>query len=293
MSNDDYLRDALRAQEVQADSKEMKELQAARVEVERVVRAHFDECGPTIRYGGSKAKGTMNLEDYDLDVIVYFPREDTAAGKTIKEIYENIQAALEKKYLVDPRTTALRVKSKERDLKIDVVPGRFVDDKKADAFVHQNGGSKDFLKTNLEKHIEHIRDSGFAPEIRLTKLWRPCAGIEVRTFPLELVVVKILKRSVPTGLSARMMYVMKTIRDEIERLAIEDPANSGNDLSEALSPDVRRRMALAAQSTIQTVERAGWSSVFDRVGKGSGTERDEARRISVISSPARTQPWRA
>ena len=86
MSNDDYLRDALRAQEVQPDGKEMRELQAARADIEALIRKHFEACAPTIRYGGSKAKGTMNLEDYDLDVIVYFPRTATAAGSTIKTI---------------------------------------------------------------------------------------------------------------------------------------------------------------------------------------------------------------
>lgn len=292
MSNDDYLREVLRAHEVQPDSTEMKDLQAARAEIEELIRSHFDDCGPTIRYGGSKAKGTMNLEEYDLDIIVYFPRTDTAAGSSIKEIYENVQSALETRYIVEPKTTALRVKNNERDLRIDVVPGRFVDEKSVDAYVHQNGGSKKYLMTNLDTHIEHIRDSGFVPEVRLTKLWRPCAGIEVRTFPLELVVVKILERSAPNGLSARLLHVLTTIRDEIETIALQDPANSGNDLSEALSADVRQRMALAARSTLQSVERGGWSSVFDRVAKGSAAERDVARRVSVISSSSRPQPWR-
>lgn len=235
----------------------------------------------------------MNLEDYDLDIIVYFPREETAAGKTIKEVYESVQTALEKQYAVDPKTTALRVKSKDRDLKIDVVPGRFVDENKSDAFVHQNGGSKDYLKTNLDKHIEHIRDSGCIEEIRLAKLWRPCAGIMVRTFPLELVVVKILGQTAPRGLSARMTHVIRSIRDEIEKISIEDPANSGNDLSDALSPDMRRGMALAAASTLQRVERDGWTGVFDMVANAPGKQRDEAMRITVINSPSRPQPWRA
>lgn len=294
MSNDDYLREVLLAQDVQQDSQEMKDLQGARAEVEQLLRTRFEGCGPTIRYGGSKAKGTMNLEDYDLDIIVYFPRAETAAGKTIKEIYENVQAALESQYdAVDPKTTALRVRSKERDLKIDVVPGRFVDETKSDAFVHQNGGSKEFLKTNLDKHIEHIRDSGFIEEIRLAKLWRPCTGIMVRTFPLELVVVKILRESAPNGLSARMKHLIQSIRDRIEKISIEDPANSSNDLSEALNPDVRRAMAAAARSTLQRVEHGGWNGIFDQVANDTKRQRDEAMRITVINSPPRPQPWRA
>ena len=292
MNCEEYLREVLRAQEVPRDSQEMKDLQNARAEVEQLLRAQFGSCEPVIRYGGSKAKGTMNLEDYDLDIIVYFPREETAAGKTIKEIYEHVQAVLERQYLVEPKTTAIRVRINERDLKIDVVPGRFVDERKADAYVHQNGGTKEYLKTNLDKHIAHIRDSGFTEEIRLAKLWRPCAGITVRTFPLELVVVKILSESAPDGLSARMTHVMQSIQDQIEGISIEDPANSGNDLSEALSPNVRRCMALAAESTLQRVEHSGWDGVFDLVAGSTSQQRDEVMRITAINSTSRPQPWR-
>jgi hypothetical protein len=289
MSND-YLQSVLDLQHVADDSPEMKNLQAVRKEVEELLRAEFNECAPTIRYGGSKAKGTMNLPDYDLDVITYFPREVTKAGKTIKEIYENVQKALLKKYRVTPKTTALRVSDAERDLKIDVVPGRFIDEKKADAFVHQHEGTKEFLKTNLDVHIGHIRDSGVVPEVRLAKLWRPCVGILVRTFPLDLVTVRFLKDTSKTGLDARLTYLMQRIRDDIASVSIEDPANSNNDLSEALSAETRRAMATAARSTLQTVERQGWSGIFSRLSTGS--DKSSALRASVQSTTTAPRPWR-
>lgn len=289
MSND-YLKSVLDAQRVADDSSEIQDLQTARKEVEEFLRAEFDECAPTIRYGGSKAKGTMNLPDYDLDIITYFPREDTEAGKTIKEIYENVQKALLKKYRLTSKTTALRVSDAERDLKIDVVPGRFIDEKKADAFVHQHEGTKEFLKTNLDVHIAHIRDSGFVPEVRLAKLWRPCAGLLVRTFPLELVTVKFLKDTSKTGLDARLTYLMERMRDDISRVSIEDPANSNNDLSESLSAETRRAIATAARSTLQTVEREGWSGIFSRLS--TKADKSSALRASVRSTTTAPRPWR-
>ena len=33
------------------------------------------------------------------------------------------------------------------------------DEKRSDAFLHQKGGGKIRLKTNLQVHVEHIRDS--------------------------------------------------------------------------------------------------------------------------------------
>src|SRR5271165_2691701 len=127
MSNNDFLREVLRAHEIQPNSPEMRALQDARKEVEALLRDTFPDCSPTIRYGGSKAKGTMVLEDYDLDIVCYFPRDEDRAGETIEQIYFNVREALATKYRVVEKRTALRVKNQDVDLFIDVVPGRFID----------------------------------------------------------------------------------------------------------------------------------------------------------------------
>jgi hypothetical protein len=291
MTNDERLRAILRAQEVKPDGAEMKALQAARADVEALLRANFDACSPTIRYGGSKAKGTMLLDDFDLDIICYFPREDTAAGKTIEEIYGNVRKALEKKYRVDPRTTALRVLDADKDLHIDVVPGRFIDGDEGDAFLHQNGRAKDKerLKTNLEKHIKHVVESGCVEDIRLAKLWKRKSGLSIRTFPLELIVIKVLKGSRLSGFDARFKYLLGEIVDKKGEIAIEDPANAGNDVGEMLT-DIREGLTSAAGSTLLTAERSGWSAIFGTGVPASSQSAAAALRVSVgRSEPIR--PW--
>src|SRR6478672_7112277 len=126
MSNNEFLRELLRAHEIQPKSPDMRALQDAREEVETLLRDAFPDCSPTIRYGGSKAKNTMVLEDYDLDIICYFPRNEGGAGETIQEIYCNVRDALASKYTIVEKTTALRIKNRDVDLFIDVVPGRFI-----------------------------------------------------------------------------------------------------------------------------------------------------------------------
>ena len=169
MTNDEQLQAILRAQDVRPDCAEMHALQSARADVEDLLKSAFNPA-PIIRYGGSKAKGTMLLADFDLDVICYFPRDSANAGESIKALYENVRKILETKYQVDPRTTALRVFDHENDLRIDVVPGRFIDASQTYAFLHQNGGEKDRLKTNLAMHLTHVTESGCVDEIRLGKL---------------------------------------------------------------------------------------------------------------------------
>src|SRR5690606_1232942 len=116
---------------------------------------------PNFTHGGSRAKGTMIREDYDLDEVCYFDNDDAAPGDTLEEIYDNVAELLEADYQVERKRSALRLRSKKgKDLKIDIVPGRYVSDTGTDVFLHQNEGDKERLKTNLEVHIEHVRDSG-------------------------------------------------------------------------------------------------------------------------------------
>ena len=291
MSNNDFLREVLRAHEIQPNSPEMRALQDARKEVEALLRDAFPDCSPTIRYGGSKAKGTMVLEDYDLDIVCYFPRDEDRAGETIEQIYFNVREALATKYRVVEKTTALRVKNQDVDLFIDVVPGRFIDASETYAFLHQNGSGKDYLKTNLDEQVAYVRDSGCTSEIRLLKLWRPCMGLaHLRTFPLELLVIKILKDETAAGLENRLVKVLSQIRDNIDDITIEDPANTNNDLTDAFNPEIRQSLSRAASATLLTVERNGWQPIFRSV-MGAGFAQREQVRVSVTRNEPRTAPW--
>ena len=126
MTITEYLEAVLQQQDVADDSAEMKELRQHRKDVEALLLAHFGDASPTIRYGGTKAKGTLIKESYDLDIVCYFRNDEKDAGDTLKAIFTNVAAALAEKYAVDPKTSALRLHSKDKawsDFHIDVVPG--------------------------------------------------------------------------------------------------------------------------------------------------------------------------
>lgn len=267
MATNDYYQKVLAAQTLGDDSPEMKELQINRAAVEKVLRAAFPGASATIRYGGSKAKGTLIRELYDLDLVFYVLNGNNAAGETLRDIFRNAHTALARYYVVEPKTSALRLRSRDQgsDLHIDVVPGRFTDDSKTDCFLHQQNGEKDRLKTNLDVHIAHIRDSGVVDTLRLLKLWRVRHRVQVKQFAFELLGVKLLngRRQRPT--EEQLVYFFTEIANAAQPIAIEDPANpAGNDLSELL----RRSwvgLQMAAKSTLHQARTSGWESVFGTV----------------------------
>lgn len=241
----------------------------------------------------------MIRESYDLDLICYFPRDDEDAGKTLKEIYGSVKQALANDYYVEEKQSALRLRDKspesyKADLRIDVVPGRYIDEEKADLFIYQAGAEKDRLKTNLEVHIAHVSKSGVRPAIRLMKLWRVRNGLQIKTFALDLLVIKLLKSKKDEPIDKQLLHLWKTFKETADDLSIEDPANpSGNNLSSMLSTWIRTQLSTVASSTLTLIDTAGWEAVFGKVpeAKTKGGDRVAQLQQAAAVVTSRTRPW--
>ena len=296
MTADEYLREVLDSQALGDDSDEVKVLQKHRAAVEKVICDNFKDTALTIRYAGSKAKGTMNKESYDLDIISYVCAGDNTAGETLEDIYTNHKQALAMKYYVEPKGSSLRLKGCNPedlgvDFHIDVVPGRFTDETKTDAYLYQSGGDKKRLKTNLDLHLDHVRHRGVIDAIRLSKLWRVRNGLPVRTFVLELAVIKLLTDKKKKSLSAQMKHFWTELRDNSANLTVEDPANpNGNDLTKCLDDNLKSQLAAAAKHALEQIDSAGWEAVFGKTAQQEKAARVEIlRRASAVATPSR--PW--
>jgi len=297
MNENEYLVGVLKKQTLAADSQELKALQEHREKVEKILRDYFSACSPTIRYGGSKAKGTMIKEAYDLDIPCYFDHDDTNAGQTLEDIYANTRKALESDYWVEPKPSALRLKDHDPrnfklDFHIDVVPGRYTDDTKSDTFLYQSSGDKKRLKTNLDVHIEHVRDSGVTDVIRLLKLWRVRNGMRIKHFALELLTIKLLKEKQSLTLANQLKHVWEDMRDHSDNLTIEDPANpTGNDLSTLLDISIKLELSGVARTTLDAIASSGWQAVFGPIDDISEQEKTESLKRAATRVVAPTKPW--
>jgi len=296
MNTNEYLQSVLGSQDLPDDSDELKELQSHRQDVEALLRKQFADSSPTIRYGGSRAKGTLIREYYDLDIICYFPHDDTAAGETLEDIYNNVEKALSTAYYVERKTSSLRLKSRDlqsyaKDFHIDVVPGRFTDDKKTDAFIYQNAGDKKRLKTNVNVHIEHVKESGVLDAIRLLKLWKVRRGLRVKQFAFELLIIDLLAKKKNSPLSDQLEHVWTELRDRSEAPAVADPANpTGNDLTSFLKAEWASLSATAG-STLATIQSSGWEAVFGKVEEKTSAQRVAVLRSAAAAVTAPTRPW--
>jgi hypothetical protein len=195
---------------------------------------------------------------------------------------------------VQKKKSALRLKGKGdsdylQDFHIDVVPGRFSDGSRSDCYIYQAEGEKSRLKTNIDIHIEHIRDSGLTPIIRVMKLWNVQNGICVKTFVLELLVVDALSRQKDAPLGKQFEEVLTLLRDDASSIHIEDPANpTGNDLSSVLD-GTRLQLSAVAASTLSHITDANFGNLFGDVE----LEENSVPLVSVVSSIGEkgSRPW--
>jgi hypothetical protein len=266
-------------------------LRARRDEIEKNIRAVFGSS-PVIRYGGSKAKGTLVRDDYDLDLVSYFPRDDEDAGLSLEEIYNNVFDALSKHYTVEKKTSALRIKgANKEDFHVDVVPGRFIDEKTYDVLLYRHDDDKCRLKTNVETHIKHARDSGVTNAISLMKIWRTRHVVPLKTFVLELLVIDELAGSTAT-LDKQLRQVLEKLRDDPDGFTVEDPANpSGNDLSEVWNDQVRATVSAIAWDTLDAIDAGGWESVFGKLPGDKLETKSSALQSAATAAPVSARPW--
>lgn len=289
----EYLEAVLKSQTLEEGSSELEDLRKRREDVEKVLRAKYTNPAPTIRYGGSKAKGTLIRESYDLDIICYFENDDTSAGETLEEIYNNVAKTLEKDYFVERKTSAIRLKTKEKvDFHIDVVPGRFTDQKKEDAFLYISSGEKKRLKTNLQVHIDHVKNSGVIDALKLVKLWRVRNSLVVRNFVLEIMTIDLLAPKKNSILENQLEHFFREVVVKADTITVKDPANpEGNDLSPLLDATVRAELKSLANRAVGYIEQKNWEAIFGKV-PDDGAGKDKRAQIHAAAAVAkRSKPW--
>lgn len=290
-TTNDYLKKVLSSHDLKNDAEEVEKVREERDNVEKIINDKYPDAKKTIRYGGSYAKDTMIKDNYDLDILCYFHEGENSAGESLKDIYNNIKECLSDDYFVQPKKSALRLKNKENknDFHIDIAPGRFVEKDNGDAYLFQEGAEKSRLKTNPDMHISYIKNSKLTDIIKLLKIWNNKNGVEIKTFVLELLILKELKDRKDKSLSENLKYFWEEIKDKVDNIAVEDPANSNNDLSGIFNDSVKQSIKLIAEIALNNIKNDEWENIFGQIEDDDSDEKEnegKKRKIESFASSA-------
>lgn len=138
-------------------------------------------------------------------------------------------------------------------IKMDVVPGRELAEGQyaTDGNLNLHVRAKldkpaTSTQTNIKKHIDHIKGRNEEREvIRLLKNWKTHHGKDVKSFFIELITIRAFENasSVPSGLWEKLKMTLEYIRDKVESIRLEDPANSNNVVSDTMNASEKKNLS--------------------------------------------------
>ena len=251
MTNEEYLQGLLKGQDLA-----VAEEDALRKLRERAQKRLSNLSGsPRFYYAGSYGKKTIIREQYDLDVVVYWPSDYSG---TLKDIFTAVGAELKKEWAnASPKTIAWEIPISS-GFHLDIVPGRAIDSTFKDANLYRRDKDST-LKTSIKTHIDTVRNSGRRDAIRLVKLWKARKAIRFKTFILELMTIDGCKGQSLADLEPQLIAAFKYLRDNIVTARVVDPANSNNVISNDISDADKLAIKVAAQAAL---DAQYWSQVF-------------------------------
>lgn len=202
-----------------------------------------------VKLSGSRAKGTAICNTSDLDLFISL--SSTTPGE-LSEIYNCLYDFITKKN-ISARKQNVSIGINYQNYKIDLVPARRQDQFSNDHSLYKRK-SNTWTKTNIDKHISRVRNSGRIDEILALKIWRSLHKLEFPSIYLESFVIESLYGKTKGDLGNNFIYLLEDIRDNLSTRRVLDPANSNNVLSDELTIEEKKALSFHANNSLQNIE---------------------------------------
>ena len=190
----------------------------------------FEQYLESVKLAGSHAKGT-DLRDSDVDLFLrYSPNTPGPLSA--------IQTSLADHFHGHVRNVAVRITYK--GLTVDLVPAR--------GNILWQARFNASLKTDIDKQIRYVRNSGLIDEILALKIWRRRHALRFPSFLMELATIHALKPGRP--IEKQFTSLLRFLASDFPTTRLLDPANSNNVVSDLLTEVERLRIARRAEISL-------------------------------------------
>jgi len=209
----------------------------------------------SIMVSGSYAKNTAIIGSTDLDLFISLKANTT---NPLKEIHNLLNKHLiAHGYSTRPQNVSIGIT--QNNLKIDLVPGVRQSSLADDHAIYKRKADS-WIKTNITKHINFVKNSRRTEEIRALKIWRELYGLDFPSFYLEMTVIEALKgRIFLGGLANNVWTVLGYLATKFENARVIDPSNTNNIVSDELTVAEKQAIIRIAQSSRQQKD---WGNII-------------------------------
>ena len=178
----------------------------------------------SVTLAGSHAKGT-DLKDSDVDIFLRLS-PDTPGPLSA------MQTSLADHLHGNVRNVSVRI----------MFEGRFIDLVPARGNTLWQARFNTWLKTDIEKQIRYVRNSGFIDEILALKIWRRRHALRFPSFLMELAVIHARPKD--------FWATLRFLATDFPTTRLLDPANSNNVVSDLLTEVEKLRIARRAKLSL-------------------------------------------
>ncbi len=275
MSGDEYLRDLLskKANSSTYSQSEEQAYSAVCSWINEWKQGINNEYGLNIQIemkkSGSRAKGTSLKGKSDIDIFVSIT--DTGNQNSTEAYYNNLYTFIkDKKRNNDIRKQNVSIGLNYAGVDIDITPAKRLNNVSyrsgyTDYNDHNmwsrkaNDGQGGLMKTNIQKHIDLVRNSGLQNEIMCVKMWRNCHGLELPSIYIEILATEVLNCQNRNGLANNVCTIIRALKDTVLTRNIIDPSNFNNNISNSLSYTEKQAIQKEAKSFF---EDKTWNQVI-------------------------------
>jgi len=252
-----YVRRIIAKHRLQA--KQFNLTKRATADLKRIIRIWAGKYFARITYAGSFVKGTAITGDTDIDLFLSLRQ---TIPDSLRDIYNGLAHTLKiSGFSVRKQNVSIGIDLD--DFKIDVVPGVRQPKSLTDHSIYRRKADT-WTKTNINKHISFVTNSGRLNEILATKIWRKLHNIEFPSFYLELTVINALenRRKVvkyPSALSSNVLTVFQYLVRNFINAKVIDPEKSTNIVSDDLSDKEKKEIAKLA---LESLLAPSWDKII-------------------------------
>jgi len=194
-----------------------------------IIKTWAGDCLNIIQISGSRAKGTAINICSDLDLFISLK---STTSNTLKEIYDSLYDYVSNNG-IPCRKQNVSIGINYTDHKIDLVPGKkHTGNTNYHSLYRSKKGT--WTQTNINEHINKVRNSGILEEIILIKVWRKLHNLDFPSIYLELVVLEALAYKNKNQPATNFLSVLDYLAESFVDKTIMDPANTNNVISDDL-----------------------------------------------------------
>lgn len=252
MTADEYLQSLI--SKYRASTGQGSPAYSAGNEVYPIIQQWAGEQLREVRFSGSNAKGTAIRGTTDVDLFISLKN---GTQETLKQIFDMLFNRMRDNGYPDARKQNVSIHVNHKGIDMDLVPAVHLGGNTEDHWLYVNKANRERTKTNVNDHVELVRNSGRVNEIIVTKIWRKNHNLDFPSFYLELAVIEALKYK-RSGLAEHFLAILDYLSNGFASARFVDPANTNNIISDDLTDAEKKCIASQAG---QSRRQQSWGGI--------------------------------